>query len=86
MVKYINGKHNALVLNQITHDLKSNYHEYIHLFSYSTKFASMVEMVLEISEKLIMIAMLIICAYYFDTEFKNDVSKIILAISLIGMF
>jgi hypothetical protein len=46
----------------------------------------MVEMVLEISEKIIMIAMLIICAYYFDTEFKNDVSKIILAISLIGMF
>jgi ABC-type bacteriocin/lantibiotic exporter with double-glycine peptidase domain len=85
-IKYIETQHNAFILSDIISKFKTNYNEYINLYYKNTKFSGGVSLLSEIIEKILLIIIILISSYYFDTRFDNDVSKIILSISLITMF
>jgi ABC-type bacteriocin/lantibiotic exporter with double-glycine peptidase domain len=72
--------------NNLLEKFKGNYSEYINLFGQTSKFNGGVNLINEISEKILLIIAVIMSSFFLQTYFHSDIAKIILLVTLIGMF
>jgi ABC-type bacteriocin/lantibiotic exporter with double-glycine peptidase domain len=85
-IRHIENNYSPHAIKNLMNKFKHNYFEYITIFTHSSKFNGGINMVNELIEKLLLVVSIVISSYMLDKYFAYDIGKIILLITLIGMY
>jgi ABC-type bacteriocin/lantibiotic exporter with double-glycine peptidase domain len=84
LINYLKYQHNQLNFKSIIENIKSNYSDYLSIQNISSKFNGFTNMILNITEKFILIITLTLTSFFFSDEIIY--TKLFLLIMLLGIF